>query len=142
MENPVTWTDEWQVFLVAAQLGVLLLAAVVAGWQVLEARRLRLERNRPFVVVDFNLDLAKGYLIYFEVVNPGTSLARDEAEVHDFGTDYEAAQEAYAGLEQENGIETSFDVVLLSADSLETIEQTHSSYFSDRSNSLQKLLSG
>jgi hypothetical protein len=65
-----------------------------------------------------------------------------KAEVHEFGTDYEAAQEAYAGLEQENGIETNFDVVLLSADSLETIEQTHSSYFSDRGNSLQKLLSG
>jgi hypothetical protein len=63
--------------LVAAQLGVLLLAAAVAGWQVLEARRLRLERNRPFVVVDFDLDLAKGYLIFFEVLNPGTSLACD-----------------------------------------------------------------
>lgn len=77
MENPVTWTDEWQVYLVAAQLGVLLVAALVAGWQVLEARRLRLERNRPFVVVDFDIDEAKGYLIFFEVTNLGTSLARD-----------------------------------------------------------------
>jgi hypothetical protein len=77
MENPVTWTDEWQVYLVAAQLGVLLVAALVAGWQVLEARRLRLERNRPFVVVDFDIDEAKGYLIFFEVTNMGTSLARD-----------------------------------------------------------------
>jgi hypothetical protein len=77
MENPVTWTDEWQVYLVAAQLGVLLIAAVVAGWQVWETRRLRLERNRPFVVVDFDLDEAKGYLIFFEVTNMGTSLARD-----------------------------------------------------------------
>jgi hypothetical protein len=73
----VTWTDEWQVYLVAAQLGVLLIAALVAGWQVLEARRLRLERNRPFVVVDFDIDMSKGYLIFFEVTNTGTSLARD-----------------------------------------------------------------
>lgn len=77
MDNPVTWTDEWQVYLVAAQLGVLLIAALVAGWQVLEARRLRLERNRPFVVVDFDIDMSKGYLIFFEVANTGTSLARD-----------------------------------------------------------------
>ncbi|HEX7058341.1 MAG TPA: hypothetical protein VF176_00620 [Solirubrobacterales bacterium] len=77
MGNPVTWTDEWQVFLVAAQLGVLLVAAAVAGWQVLEARRLRLERNRPFVVVDFDIDESKGYLLFFEVTNMGTSLARD-----------------------------------------------------------------
>jgi hypothetical protein len=77
MDNPVTWTDEWQVYLVAAQLGVLLIAALVAGWQVLEARRLRLERNRPFVVVDFDIDMSKGYLIFFEVTNTGPSLARD-----------------------------------------------------------------
>jgi len=77
VDNPVTWTDEWQVYLVAAQLGVLLIAALVAGWQVLEARRLRLERNRPFVVVDFDIDMSKGYLIFFEVANTGTSLARD-----------------------------------------------------------------
>jgi hypothetical protein len=77
VDNPVTWADEWQVYLVAAQLGVLLIAALVAGWQVLEARRLRLERNRPFVVVDFDIDMSKGYLIFFEVANTGTSLARD-----------------------------------------------------------------
>jgi hypothetical protein len=73
----VTWTDEWQVYLLAAQFVVLLLAAGVAGWQVLEARKLRLERNRPFVVVDFDLDMEKGYLIFFDVANTGNSLARD-----------------------------------------------------------------
>ena len=64
-------------YLIAAQLSVLLIAALVAGWQVLEARRLRLERNRPFVIVDFDIDMSKGYLIFFEVTNTGTSLARD-----------------------------------------------------------------
>jgi hypothetical protein len=76
MGSAVTWTDEWQVFLVAAQLVVLVVAAVVAWRQVREARELRLEQNRPFVVVDFDLDESKGYLIFFEVANMGTSLAR------------------------------------------------------------------
>jgi hypothetical protein len=75
MENPVTWTDEWQVYLVAAQLVVLLIAAAVAGWQVWEARTLRLQQNRPFVVIDFEVEA--GNLIYIEVVNLGTSLARN-----------------------------------------------------------------
>lgn len=77
MDNPVTWTDEAQVYLVAAQLLVLVAAALVAWKQVKEARTLRRERNRPFVVVDFDLDESKGYLIFFEVANVGNSLARD-----------------------------------------------------------------
>ena len=77
VDAPVTWTDEAQVYLVAAQLVVLLGAALVAWKQVKEARTLRLERNRPFVVVDFDLDESKGYLIFFEVANVGNSLARD-----------------------------------------------------------------
>jgi hypothetical protein len=75
MIGAVAWTDEWQVYLVAAQLGVLLIAAAVAGWQVLEARKLRLQQNRPFVVADF--DVEGGYITFFEVANLGTSLARD-----------------------------------------------------------------
>jgi len=73
--NPVSWTDEWQVYLLARQLLVLIAAAVVAWRQVLEARELRREQNRPFVVVDFDVD--GGYLIYLQVANLGTSLARD-----------------------------------------------------------------
>ena len=69
------WTDEWQVFLVAAQLVVLLAAAGVAGWQVWEARKLRLQQNRPFVVIDFEVE--ESHLIYLEITNLGTSLARD-----------------------------------------------------------------
>jgi hypothetical protein len=75
MDNPVTWTDEWQVYLVAAQLVVLIAAAIFAWRQVKEARELREEQNRPFVVVDF--DVEGGYMVYLEVVNMGTSLARD-----------------------------------------------------------------
>lgn len=82
MDNPVTWTDEAQVYLVAAQLVVLIVAAIFtwrqvsqAREQVKEARELREEQNRPFVVVDIQSD--PGSLVYLEVVNMGTSLARD-----------------------------------------------------------------
>jgi hypothetical protein len=75
MENAVTWTDVAQVCLVAAQLLVLVAAAIFAWRQVKEARELREEQNRPFVVADF--DVEGGYLVYFQVENMGTSLARD-----------------------------------------------------------------
>ena len=66
--------------------------------------------------------------------------ASGETKVSDFGTDYDAAQTAYAKAEQANGIETTLDIVLLSADSLETIKQTHSSYFSGGIGQLGELL--
>lgn len=75
MENPVTWTDEAQVYLVAAQLLVLVAAAIFAWRQVKEAQVLREEQNRPFVVVD--IEVESGYMMYLEVTNMGTSLARD-----------------------------------------------------------------
>jgi hypothetical protein len=71
----VTWADTVTVALIAAQLVVLIVAAFVAWRQVREARELREEQQRPFVVVDF--DLQNGYMTFLEVVNLGTSLARD-----------------------------------------------------------------
>jgi hypothetical protein len=50
-------------------------------------------------------------------------------EVRSFGTDYDAAQEAYAQIEQETLDRPNIDAVLLGADSLATIKRTHSSYF-------------
>lgn len=75
MGATVTWTDIATVGLVAAQLVVLIVAAFVAWRQVREARELREEQQRPFVVVDF--DLQNGYMTFLEVANLGTSLARD-----------------------------------------------------------------
>jgi len=77
MRSEVTWTEIAQVVLVAGQLAVLVLAAIFAWRQVREARVLREEQNRPFVVVDF--DCEQGYMMHLEVVNMGTSLARDVA---------------------------------------------------------------
>ncbi|HET6998427.1 MAG TPA: hypothetical protein VFI03_07530 [Solirubrobacterales bacterium] len=65
--------------------------------------------------------------------------ASGKSDVQSFGTDYQAAQAAYAEAEQANGIGTKLDIVLLSADSLETIEQTHSSYFNGGSQLAQLL---
>ncbi len=56
-------------------------------------------------------------------------VAREQTTVIKFGTDYEAAQHAYQEAEQKARGRRDLDVVLLSADSLETIKLTHSSYF-------------
>jgi hypothetical protein len=67
--------------------------------------------------------------------------AKGRADVQKLGTDYEAAQTAYAEAELANGdVDATLDIVLLSADSQETIERTHSSYFGEDSSKLEKLL--
>jgi len=67
-------------------------------------------------------------------------LATGKTEVESFGIDYDAAQAAYAEAEHANADEEKLDVVLLSADSLETIKQTHSSYFKGSGRQLEELL--
>lgn len=54
---------------------MLSVAAVVAWRQVREARRLREEQQRPFVVIDFEVE--RGYIAFLAVSNLGTSLARN-----------------------------------------------------------------
>jgi hypothetical protein len=78
-------------------------------------------------------DEIQHFLVIFD---PSTG----EVEVRRFGTDYEVAQEAYATIEKEQGLDTPLDIVLLSADSLETIKQTHSSYFNGGTSRLEGLL--
>lgn len=56
-------------------------------------------------------------------------LAAGKARVESFGTDYDRALEAYAKAEQDIENRETFDIVLLGADSIETIKRTHSSYF-------------
>jgi hypothetical protein len=57
--------------------------------------------------------------------------ARRNSAVQEFDTDYDAAQDAYQQAEQQ-ARGTDLNVVLLSADSLETVKRTHSSYFGQR----------
>jgi hypothetical protein len=74
---------------------------------------------------------------FLVVFDPATGIA----DVRSFGTDYDAAQAAYSEAELANGdVDATLDIVLLSADSQETIEQTHSSYFGENSSKLEKLL--
>ncbi len=69
--------------------------------------------------------------------------ATGDVAVEPFGSDYDAAQDAYARAEQESGAKSdNLDIVLLSADSLETIRQTHSSYFHGKGRQLEELLPG
>jgi len=78
-------------------------------------------------------DEIKHFLISYD---PSTG----KTGVRSFGTDYEAAQAAYSAAERATDLASGLDVVLLSADSLETIEQTHSSYFSRNAAQLKELL--
>lgn len=56
-------------------------------------------------------------------------LAAGKAQVEKFGTDYDAALGAYAVAEEDFANRDTHDIVLISADSLDTIKRTHSSYF-------------
>jgi hypothetical protein len=56
--------------------------------------------------------------------------ATRRTDVREFGTDYDAAQTAYGEAERADS-EGLLNIVLIGADSLATIEKTHSSYFSD-----------
>lgn len=58
--------------------------------------------------------------------------ARRRTDVEEFDTDYDAAQRAYQEAELRARGRQDLDVVLLSADSLETIKRTHSSYFESK----------
>ena len=78
-------------------------------------------------------DEIKHFLVIYD---PSTG----KTEVQQLGTDYDAAQTAYAEAEQTNGVDGTLDIVLLSADSLETIKQTHSSYFNGGVSQLGELL--
>lgn len=60
-------------------------------------------------------------------------VSRHKTTVVELGTDYKAAQDAYQDAEQSVRGRRDLDVVLLSADSLETIKLTHSSYFEPKS---------
>lgn len=64
----------------------------------------------------------KHFLVIYDI-------AAGRASVQRFGTDYDEALRAYDEAEQDARGRTDVDVVLLSADSLDTIKRTHSSYF-------------
>lgn len=54
---------------------------------------------------------------------------RGMAHVESFGTDYDAALQAYSESERQHRDDANIEVVLLGSDSIETLERTHASYF-------------
>jgi hypothetical protein len=78
--------------------------------------------HRPVTIYMSPDDDIKHFLVTRDV-------ARHKTIVVEFGTDYEAAQDAYEEAERKARGRQDLDVVLLSADSLQTIKLTHSSYF-------------
>jgi hypothetical protein len=69
------WTEIAAACILGAQLLVLLVAAGVAWYQAQEARRLREDQSRPFVVVD--VDFVGTSELFLFVRNLGPALARD-----------------------------------------------------------------
>lgn len=66
-------------------------------------------------------------------------IAAGNAHVDDhFGADYDAALDAYAAAEEEYRGRADTEVVLLGADSLDTIKKTHSSYFNTESQGFER----
>ena len=59
-----------------------------------------------------------------------------ELEVHEFEEVYDAAVGAYDQLEREHRSARSIEVVLVGADSIETIHKTHSHYFAEHADDL------
>jgi len=68
-------------------------------------------------------------------------IAAREANVEHYGSDYDAALAAYAQAEQLYRGRDDVEVVLLGADSLDTIKKTHSSYFSTREEGFERFFS-
>ena len=59
-----------------------------------------------------------------------------QLEVHEFEERYEDAVEAYGHFESEHRKDRSIEVVLVGADSIETIHKTHSHYFAEHADDL------
>ena len=68
---------QWTAFGTVMYAAVAAIAAVFAGWQILELRRSREEQARPFVVVDIRSSPVWANILNLVVENVGTTLARD-----------------------------------------------------------------
>ncbi len=59
-------------------------------------------------------------------------------EIHDFEHDHAAATQAYAAFEREHRNDRGVEVLLVGADSIDTIKTTHSHYFAEHADDLFK----
>jgi len=79
-----------------------------------------------------NIDEIRHFLVIYDV-------AAGKATVTEFD-DYDAALAAYESIEKANLGRDDLDIVLLGADSLETVEKTHSSYFATTEGGFERFL--
>ena len=80
-----------------------------------------------------NVDDIRHFLVIYDV-------RAAKATVEEFD-DYDAALSAYEKIEKEHFDRDDLDIVLLGADSLETIKRTRSSYFSTTESGFQRFIS-
>ena len=74
LDVPDFTPEEWTALATGLQAVIVAIAALVAVFQVREARRLREDQARPFVVVDF--DVNDPPLIHITIANIGKTMAR------------------------------------------------------------------
>jgi hypothetical protein len=79
-----------------------------------------------------NVDEIRHFLVIYDV-------QAAKATVTEFD-DYDAALAAYERIEKKNLGSDALDIVLLGADSLETVEKTHSSYFATTEGGFERFL--
>ncbi len=79
-----------------------------------------------------NVDEIRHFLVIYDV-------RAGNAKVREF-EDYDAAVAAYEKIEKEQLGRDDLDIVLLGADSLDTIKRTHSSYFTTTERGFEQLL--
>jgi hypothetical protein len=77
----------------------------------------------------------KHFLVIYDI-NAGEATVDDR-----FRSDYDAALDAYAQAEETYRGRDDVEVVLLSADSIDTIKKTHSSYFNTREQGFERFFS-
>jgi hypothetical protein len=80
-----------------------------------------------------NVDDIRHFLVIYDV-------RAAKATVEEFD-DYDCALAAYEKIEKEHLGRDDLDIVLLGADSLETIKRTHSSYFSTSEGGFERFIS-
>ena len=97
MKNSSWHAAQWSALAACVTAGVAVLAAAFAYFQVREARNLRRDQAKPFVVVDIQPSRASMHLLNLVVENTGTTIARDvtfefEPPLSSSLDDYDVAQ--------------------------------------------------
>lgn len=69
--------EQWSALGSMVTAAVAVVAAVFAAIQVLEARRLREEQSKPFVIVDIQPSPTSRHILNLVIENTGTTMARD-----------------------------------------------------------------